>query len=258
MTWRLNLRSFTILLAGLLTVLLFISAGDVLAKGRGRHHSEERHSEHRHSGRHYFKSHNPYNYNPYTYNRYNRYGRVIVTSPTYYPGTYVDDLPRGYSSFTADGRPYYYDEGAYYYGGTPGYVVVGPPIGSVVPGLPLGYGTFWANGLLYYYYGNVFYRRVPSGYMVVLPPPTATVVLKEPVVEKPAHPASGRVSVIAARLNVRTGPSLTKPILYQVKETSTLKVHGRTKDWLYVKLPNGKYGWVMEKFVVQMDIPASG
>jgi hypothetical protein len=170
----------------------------------------------------------------------------------------VVNLPPRHTRVIVRGRPYYYGGGSYYYRRRRGYVVVAPPIGVVVPRLSIGFGTVWVGGRFYYYYGNVFYRRVPSGYIVVEPPTTSTVVLQEPAVVQPAQSASGRVSVIAARLNVRTGPSLSNPILYQVRENTTLNVYGRDRDWLYVKLPSGKYGWVMEEFTVQMDVSPSG
>ncbi|MFQ5428239.1 MAG: DUF6515 family protein [Thermodesulfobacteriota bacterium] len=187
-----------------------------------------------------------------------RHRRVIVTRPRPRPGKLVVNLPPRNTRIVVRNRPYYYWGGTFYYKRPRGYVVVGPPIGAIVPRLAIGFSTVWIGGIFYYYYGNVFYRRVPAGYVVVAPPVTSNVVLETPAVVQPAESASGRVSVIAARLNVRTGPSLANPILYQVKQNATLHVHGRDRGWLYVELPDGKYGWVMEKFTVLIDIPASG
>lgn len=262
---RLSFRSITILLAVLLTASFAFTSESAFAgrRGESRHDSRRIRAEQHRADRLRYGGHRSERHRSDSYRssyRYgpSRYSRVIVTSPRYYPGKFVGELPSSYSTLTVGGWPYYYEGGAYYYRYPEGYVVVGPPIGTVVRSLPFGYGTVWVGGLYYYYYGNVFYRQVPLGYEVVWPPATSTVVLKEPAVERPAQAASGRVSVIAARLNVRTGPSLSNPILYQVKETTTLKVHGRDKAWLYVELPSGKYGWVMQKFTVAMDLPPSG
>jgi len=246
---RSSLRSFTIVLVGLLVASFTFTTEDVFARRReeSRHHSERHHVERHRSDRHFTERHSSA-----------RHSRVIVTRPRPRPGHVVVNLPPRHTRVIVRGRPYYYGGGSYYYRRPRGYVVVAPPIGAIVPRLSIGFGTVWVGGLFYYYYGNVFYRRVPSGYVVVEPPTTSTVVLEAPSVVQPAQSASGRVSVIAARLNVRTGPSLSNPILYQVRENTTLNVHGRDRDWLYVELPSGKYGWVMEEFTVQMDVPSSG
>ncbi len=251
---RSNLRSFTIILVGLLVASFTFTTEDVFAHRRGG----SRHS----SGRHSSIGHRSVKHSSIgrvvRHRAPIRHNRVIVTRPRHRPGKIVANLPHRHSRVIVRGRPYYYGSGSYYYRRPRGYVVVAPPIGTLVPHLAIGFNTVWVGGLFYYYYGNIFYRRVPSGYVVVEPPTTSTVVLTEPSVVEPAQSASGRVSVIAARLNVRTGPSLSNPILYQVRENTTLRVHGRDRDWLYVELPSGKYGWVMEEFTVQMDVSPSG
>jgi len=245
---RSNLRSFIIVLVALLTVSFGFTTEDVFAhRKEGRHSSSKYRSTRHSSDKHHGERHHS-----------DRHSRVIVTRPRLRPGRVVVNLPPRHTRVVVRGRPYYYGGGSYYYRRPRGYVVVAPPIGAIVPRLAIGFSTVWMGGSFYYYYGNVFYRRVPSGYVVVQPPTTSTVVLEEPAVVQPAQSASGRVSVIAARLNVRTGPSLSNPIIYQVKENTTLNVHGRDRDWLYVELPSGKYGWVMEEFTVQMDVPSSG
>jgi hypothetical protein len=52
----------------------------------------------------------------------------------------------------------------------PGFVVVRPPIGIVVPILPPGYSTVVAAGVPYYYADDVYYEQAPGGYAVVTPP----------------------------------------------------------------------------------------
>jgi len=247
---RSRFRSFTILIVGLLTASFVLTTEDVYArrKHEGRRHERAEHFV-GHERREHRRAVRP---GPV------RHTRVVVTRPRYRPGKLVVNLPPRHTRVVVRGRPYYYWGGVFYYGRPRGYVVVAPPIGAIVPRLAVGFGTLWVGGLLYYYYGNVFYRRVPAGYVVVEPPVTTNVVLSEPTVVQPVEAATGRVSVIAARLNVRTGPSLSNPILYQVKQNTTLKVQGRDVGWLYVELPDGKHGWVMEEFTVPMDVPASG
>ncbi len=265
-----RLRLFIITLAAILTASLALTGGYASAHGRrtagrramerhgferhrARRHREERHERHERRERH--ERHERWERRSSA-----RHRRIIVTRPRHYPGKLVVNLPRRHTRLIVRGRPYYYyyDDGIYYYRYPSGYVVVGPPVGTIVPRLSIGFSTVWVGGSLYYYYGDVFYRRVPTGYVVVEPPETTTVVLQPPVVVQPAESASGRVSVIAARLNVRTGPSLSNPILYQVKQNTTLKVQGRDSEWLYVELPGGKHGWVMKEFTVPIDLPASG
>ncbi len=231
-------RSLTILLAALLVVSFVFTSEYAFAGRRG--------------GEHYYSPNKPYRYSS------GRHNRVIVTSPRYYPGKYVDTLPNRNTHVIVRGRSYYYDDGAYYYRRPNGYVVVGPPIGTIVVDPEVGFDTVWVGGRYYYYYGNIFYRRVPQGYMVVEPPMTSIVLLTPPAVASPPESASGRVSVLAPLLNVRTGPSLSNPIMDQVKQNTTLQVRGRDSKWLYVELSKGRYGWIMEKFVVHMDLPGSG
>jgi hypothetical protein len=63
----------------------------------------------------------------------------------------------------------------------PGYVVVRPPVGVVVPVLPPAYSTVWAGGFPYYYADDVYYSAAPGGGYVVANPPT----------EEAAGPAPG-------------------------------------------------------------------
>ncbi len=263
---RLSLRYLTIVLSLILTLSFALTTENAFADRRekvrherGRHERHERHKKkvvvvkpkHRHST----KFVTNISIGPRIPRRHRR---VIVTRPRPRPGKLVVDLPARHTRLVVRGRPYYYRSGLFYYRRPRGYVVVGPPVGAIVPRLAIGFSTVWVGGRFYYYFGNVFYRRVPSGYVVVDPPTSTTVVLDTPAVVQPAESASGRVSVIAPRLNVRTGPSLSNPILYQVKQNATLRVHGRDAEWLYVELSDGKYGWVMEEFTVAMDIPAEG
>ena len=119
--------------------------------------------------------------------------------------------------------------------------------------LPVGYQRVWFDGALYYAYGGTFYRRIPAGYVVVDPPPVVVVEDDEPVLVQPLETAAGEVIVTAPLLNVRSGPALHYPKLYQVERGYILDILGRSDGWLYVQLPNGELGWVMKDHTRRLD-----
>ena len=97
----------------------------------------------------------------YDHNRaYPREGRIIPTLPQRrHPIHYRD-------------RNYFYLGGVWYLPSGPGYTVVRPPIGIVVPILPPFYTTVWLGGLPYYYANDVYYLWRPdlNAYQVTEPP----------------------------------------------------------------------------------------
>jgi uncharacterized protein YgiM (DUF1202 family) len=127
-----------------------------------------------------------------------------------------------------------------------------------VVSLPVGYRTLWVGGVSYYYERGVFYRRAPSGYVVVEAPPGRVFVKENPVIVQPSEYARGEVFVMAYSLNVRSGPGLDFSVIDQVYQDDILEIHGKEGEWLYVKLPNGKNGWVMKTYTFQKTPPASG
>jgi len=168
-------------------------------------------------------------------------------------------LPLGFALLTIAGCQYYYHKGMYYRPLPRGYIVTTPPVGAVVVELPPGYVTFRTGGVTYYYYGNVYYTRVPSGYVVVNPP------YEDPPTESLAQSASSAISqitVIPPMLNVRSGPGAEHAIILQVPQGTILEIHGTAPEWLFVKLPSGGFGWVMEKFTFSQPVvhrvPAEG
>jgi uncharacterized protein YgiM (DUF1202 family) len=172
-------------------------------------------------------------------------------------GHVVSRLPRGYRRTWYKKQPYYYRRGVFYRPARSGFIVVGAPIGAAVVSLPVGYQRLWIDDSAYYVYGGTFYRRIPRGYVVVSPPAAVVVEENVPELVQPSRPASGEVIVNAPVLNVRSGPSMNNPRIYQVDEGYILEIHGRSNGWLYVQLPNGEYGWVKEVFT-QLVEPASG
>ncbi len=169
-----------------------------------------------------------------------RYGKVIVKPPV------------GYKTIRRGGARYFYHRGIYYRKGPSGFVVVRAPIGAVVPALAVGFITSLVGGLTYYYYGGVYYQKAPSGYVVVKAPSAAVVVEEPPVV------VSGRVSVTAITLNIRSGPGMNFEVIGQVSQNDVMVIIGNAPEWLYIKLPSGKFGWVSEKFTTPVFPPPSG
>ncbi len=173
-------------------------------------------------------------------------------------GHVVRKLPRGYTRVWHRKKPYYYNRGIFYSSGPSGFIVVRAPLGSVVVSLPVGYRRVWVSGAWFYSYGGAFYRRAPSGYVVVEPPAEVIVEENVPVLVQPATVVSGQVSVTASILNVRSGPDMSYPLIYQVHSGYILEIHGRSNEWLYVELPNGEFGWVMAEYTYRLKSPGKG
>ncbi len=91
----------------------------------------------------------------------------------YYPtvGYSVPVLPVGHIAVTfRGGGRFFFHSGVWYQPGGPGFVVVRPPVGVVIPILPPAYTTVWVAGAPYYYANDVYYAPAPGGYMVAEPP----------------------------------------------------------------------------------------
>lgn len=183
--------------------------------------------------------------------------RHVISPRVSRHGHVVSKLPRGYRRTWLKRKPYFYHRGVFYRPARSGFIVVRAPVGSIIVSLPVGYQRLWIDGAVYYAYGSTFYRRVPTGYIVVDAPPIVVVEEEAPSLVQPSRPATGEVIVNAPVLNVRSGPSLSDPKIYQVDEGYILEVHGRSNGWLYVQLPNGEYGWVKSVFTKPVE-PASG
>jgi hypothetical protein len=171
------------------------------------------------------------------------------------PGHVRSRLPKGYWAVRHGRSQHYYHHGTFYRRGPSGYIVVKAPIGAIVFGIPLGYHRVFIGGSLYFTYGGVYYRRVPSGYVVVEPP--REVVVAEPAPDFEAV-VGDQVTVTAERLNVRSGSALDRAIVAKVSRGTVLDVHASTEDWLYVELPDGEFGWVLARYTMPLQEPASG
>ena len=184
--------------------------------------------------------------------------RRIISPRVTRHGNVVRKLPRGYKRVWHRSKPYFYSGGVFYMPGPSGFIVVRAPMGSVVVSLPVGYRRIWVSSAWYYTYGGVFYQEVPSGYVVVDPPAEVVVEEDAPDLVQPLESATGQVSVTAPILNVRSGPGLSYPLIYQVHIGYILEIHGKSNEWLYVELPNGEFGWVLAELTYRLKAPGSG
>ncbi|MBT3376593.1 MAG: hypothetical protein HN742_01635 [Lentisphaerae bacterium] len=91
------------------------------------------------------------------------------------PGSRHVRLPGAAVRITLHGRAYYYHAGGFYVWGPTGFVVVGAPVGVVVPVLPSRRRILLVDGARYYECDGVYYRRVSTGYVVVDKPLTPAV-----------------------------------------------------------------------------------
>ncbi len=87
---------------------------------------------------------------------------------------------------------------------------------------------------------------------------TPVIIEKSPTVINMPESKIGKAVVTVELLNVRTGPGKNYPVIQQVCRNSNLIINGISEGWLYVKLPGGGYGWVMQEFTVNVQPPASG
>lgn len=161
---------------------------------------------------------------------------------------YVERLPRGHNRFHHGGHNYYYHGGHYYRPRGRGFVTIVPPLGVVIPILPHGYLSLVVGGLTYYTYDGVYYRHGPGGYVVVAPPVAAP------------NAAPGQVlfsvTVAAAALNVRQGPGPGYQIMSVVAQGQSLAVTATAPGWLQVLLPDGRSGWVDQRFTARAAGPS--
>ena len=156
------------------------------------------------------------------------------------------------------GKEHYYFHGGHFYRPDKGwYRPVRPPVGIFVNTLPIAAITLIVGGLTYYCYDSIYYRRVSGGYLVVdLPDSFDTQVAGSIASGTLADGTPVRVNVNV--LNVRSGPGKNHPMIAQVRYGNRLVVKGNAPNWLYVRLSDGRYGWVMKRFVSLSNADAKG
>ena len=81
------------------------------------------------------------------------------------------------------------------------------------------------------------------------PPPPGPVLVPPPVTD------TGWVRVTAPNLNVRLGPERRHPVISRVYRGNILELHGRAPRWLYIKLPSGRFGWIVARHTVRVPHP---
>ena len=106
----------------------------------------------------------------------------------YYPsvGYSLSILPTGNIAVGFRGGRFFFHSGVWYQRGGPGFVVVRPPFGIVVPVLPPAYSTVWNAGVPYYYANDVYYAEQAGGGYVVSPPPMEATAATEQSLHPPA------------------------------------------------------------------------
>jgi N-acetylmuramoyl-L-alanine amidase len=87
------------------------------------------------------------------------------------------------------------------------------------------------------------------------PPPDEDETLPEPSPPPPAELVVGQVTITTDLLNVRSGPGRDEEIVSQVRKGEVLDVIRDNHDWLYIRTPDGLYGWIMAKFTVLQTTP---
>jgi hypothetical protein len=95
------------------------------------------------------------------------------------PGYSMSVLPAGHLVINYHGGRYFYHSGVWFQPTGPGFVVVRPPRGVLVPVLPPAYTTVWVGNAPYYYANDVYYTQAPGGYVVADPPMGAAAVPAE-------------------------------------------------------------------------------
>jgi uncharacterized protein YgiM (DUF1202 family) len=112
---------------------------------------------------------------------------------------------------------------------------------------------------------NLFYG--PPARTVIVEPAPPVVLQPAPVIVQrsyaPVNPPAATdnwVSVATPILNVRSGPGMNFPTIGRVYQGDLLFTKGTAPQWVYVRLPNGNFGWVMARFISQTpaSAPASG
>jgi hypothetical protein len=97
-------------------------------------------------------------------------------------GVYYGALPREHFDVMRGGVHYYFAGGVWYAPRGAGFVVIGPPVGILIPVLPPIYTTVWVGGFPYYYANDAYYvyRGPSTGYEIVAPPDASTVATQPP------------------------------------------------------------------------------
>lgn len=152
------------------------------------------------------------------------------------------EMPAGHQRVFVRNQWYFSHEGRYYRRTSDGFIWIVPPPGLVVTTLPFGCTSFLWGGVEYYTYAGIYYRPTYGGYVVVEEPED----LPSPWAMDP--PPVDFVLVNTELLNVRSGPGEDFPVIEQAMYGERLQVLGSYDDWYYIRLANGRKGWVLAYF----------
>ncbi|MEZ0328291.1 MAG: DUF6515 family protein [Dissulfuribacterales bacterium] len=153
--------------------------------------------------------------------------------------SFYRELPAGHNRVFVRNQLYFNHEGRFYKKMRDGFIWFVPPPGIVVTTLPFGCTSFMWEGVEYYTYAGIYYRPTYGGYVVVEEPDDL------PSPWEMDAPPFDFVIVNTELLNVRSGPSEDFPVVEQAMYGERLQVLGTYQDWYYIRLPNGRKGWIM-------------
>lgn len=153
--------------------------------------------------------------------------------------SFYRELPVRHTKVFIRNQSYFIYEGRFYKKAYNGFIWIVPPVGVVVTTLPFGYTSFIWNDVEYYTYAGIYYRPTYGGYVVVEAPDDL------PCPWEIDPPPVDFVMVNTEILNVRSGPGVDFPVIEQVMYGERLYVLGVYEDWYYVRLGNGRKGWVL-------------
>ena len=128
------------------------------------------------------------------------------------------------------------------------------------------YGDWWTFGfglLTGAVVTNLFYGPPQSRVLVSHAPAVVhycdpIIIQRSPsIIEIPENPI-GEAVVTVALLNVRSGPGKNFPVTHRIWRDNKLVIQGSSDGWLYVRLPSGEHGWVMQEFTARVQTLASG
>lgn len=194
--------------------------------------------EHRPSRDRHYVSHR---YDNRDYRRHRpdwRYDRHMDWSYRSY-GSVHRSLPAEAFALSIGGAALFYHMGVYYRHSHDGYVVVQAPLGARVRILPESCSTLSIDGRRYYDCDDVYYEPDGDEYIVIERP----IRHQYPEVE-----VGDEVRVKALSLNVRSGPGERYRIVDKLYRGDIVEVGGIDRQWYYVRLPNGLYGWIMRDY----------
>lgn len=137
---------------------------------------------------------------------------------------------------------------------------------------PAGHHSFHASHF-FPYFGVGMLTGALIGSVISTPPrpktvyytsPAQIIVQPDPVMvpqytplPPPAPPelVLQQVKIIGKIVNIRSGPGLENTVIDQALHNETVDVIGVAPEWLYVKTGEGRYGWLMKQYTLEIGRP---